>query len=101
MGTPAVFRELLRLVTAWKWKLIAALGLGILRVVTLIGVGVACGLVVTALKQGELHGPWLMLLFVLAPTTAVLHWPESWCWPGVPFRVSAGRRISVFIWSYE
>src|SRR3546814_18213369 len=96
MGTPAVVRELLRLVTPWKWNLIAALGLGILRVVTLIGVGVAGGLVVQALKQGEPHGPWLALLFVLAPATAVLHWLESWVSHDVAFRLLSEMRIALF-----
>ncbi|MFN4090051.1 MAG: thiol reductant ABC exporter subunit CydC [Alphaproteobacteria bacterium] len=96
MGTLAVFRELLRLVSPWRWKLTAALVLGILRVVTLIGVGVAGGLVVLALKQGEPHGLWLVLLFVLAPTTALLHWLESWVSHDVAFRLLSEMRIALF-----
>ena len=96
MGTLAVFRELLRLVAPWKGKLIGALVLGILRVVTLIGVGVAGGLVVLALKQGEPYGPWLALLFVLAPATAILHWLESWVSHDVAFRLLSEMRIALF-----
>src|SRR5690606_36343319 len=96
MGTLAVFGALLRLVAPWKGKLVAALLLGILRVVTLIGVGVAGGLTVYALKQGEPWQPWLTLLFVLAPTTAVLHWLESWVSHDVAFRLLSEMRIDLF-----
>ncbi len=96
MGWGETMGVLLRLVAPWRNKLIATLLLGIARVVTLIGVGVAGGLTVAALKNGEPFGLYLAVLAVVAPMTAVLHWVESWVSHDVAFRLLAEMRIALF-----
>ena len=90
------FRELLRHVTPWKAKFSLVLVFGVLRVATLIGVGVASALAVAAVKQGEPYAQYLIVLAVIAPLAGVLHWLESWVAHDMAFRMLAEMRIALF-----
>ncbi len=96
LGWTGVFRELLRHVVPWKGKFTVVLGLGIARVVALIGVGVASALAVAAVKRGEPFAPYLVALAVVAPLSGVLHWLESWFAHDMAFRMLAEMRIALF-----
>ena len=91
-----VFRELLRHVVPWKAKFTVVLGLGIARVVALIGVGTLGALAVAAVKRGEPFTPYLVVLAVVAPLSGVLHWLESWFAHDMAFRMLAEMRIALF-----
>ena len=91
-----VFRELLRHVVPWKAKFSVVLMLGIVRVVALIGVGVAGALAVAAVKRGEPFTPYLVVLAIVAPLSGVLHWLESWFAHDMAFRMLAEMRIALF-----
>ncbi|MCY4350945.1 MAG: ABC transporter ATP-binding protein [Thiotrichales bacterium] len=90
------FRELLRYVVPWKVKLSVVLGFGIIRVVALIGVGVASALAVAAVKQGEPFTQYLVVLAIIAPLAGVLHWLESWFAHDMAFRMLAEMRIALY-----
>ena len=96
MGWTGVFRELLRHVVPWKAKFSVVLTLGIARVVSLIGVGVASALAVAAVKRGEPFMPYLGVLAVVAPLSGVLHWLESWFAHDMAFRMLAEMRIALY-----
>ena len=96
LGWTGVFRELLRHVVPWKAKFTVVLGLGIARVVALIGVGVASALAVAAVKRGEPFAPYLVALAIVAPLSGVLHWLESWFAHDMAFRMLAEMRIALF-----
>ncbi|MSO76945.1 MAG: ABC transporter ATP-binding protein [Alphaproteobacteria bacterium] len=96
MGWLATMGALLRLVAPWWAKITLTLILGILRVVSLIGVAVAGALAVAALKNGQPFDQWLILLAILAPMTALLHWLESWVSHDVAFRLLAEMRVDLF-----
>ena len=90
------FRELLRHVVPWKVKFSVVLVFGIVRVATLIGVGVASALAVAAVKQGEPFTEYLIVLAVIAPLAGVLHWLESWFAHDMAFRMLAEMRIALY-----
>ena len=96
LGWAGAFRELLRHVVPWKVKFSLALVLGIVRVATLIGVGVAGALAVAAVKQGEPYTHYLIVLAIVAPLAGVLHWLESWFAHDMAFRMLAEMRIALY-----
>ena len=90
------FRELLRHVVPWKVKFTVVLVFGIVRVASLIGVGVASALAVAAVKQGEPFTQYLVVLAIIAPLAGVLHWLESWFAHDMAFRMLAEMRIALY-----
>lgn len=91
-----VVAALMKVIMPWKGKLTATFVLGVLRVITFIGVGVLSALIVLALKN---HEPWRDLgiaLALLAPVSGVLHWLESWMAHDMAFRLLAEMRIDAF-----
>ena len=96
LGWVGAFRELLRHVVPWKVKFSVVLVFGIVRVATLIGVGVASALAVAAVKQGEPFTQYLVVLAIIAPLAGVLHWLESWFAHDMAFRMLAEMRIALF-----
>ena len=96
LGWAGAFRELLRHVVPWKAKFSLVLVFGIVRVVALIGVGVASALAVAAVKHGEPYVQYLITLAVIAPLAGVLHWLESWFAHDMAFRMLAEMRIALY-----
>ena len=96
LGWTGAFRELLRHVVPWRAKFSVVLVFGIVRVVALIGVGVASALTVAAVKQGEPFTQHLIVLAIIAPLAGVLHWLESWFAHDMAFRMLAEMRIALF-----
>ena len=91
-----VFRELIRHVIPWRAKFSLVLFLGITRVLSLIGVGVASALAVAAVKNGDSYMPFLVALAIVAPLSGVLHWLESWTAHDMAFRMLSEMRIALF-----
>ena len=96
LGWAGAFRELLRQVVPWKARFSLVLVFGIVRVVALIGVGVASALAVAAVKHGEPYAQYLIVLAVIAPLAGVLHWLESWFAHDMAFRMLAEMRIALY-----
>ena len=80
----------------WRARLSLVLVFGIVRVVALIGVGVASALAVAAVKHGEPYTQHLIVLAVIAPLAGVLHWLESWLAHDMAFRMLAEMRIALY-----
>jgi ATP-binding cassette subfamily C protein CydCD len=96
MGWVTASRVLLRLIAPWKLKLSLSFITGVLRFVTLIGVGVVSALTVAAALDGDPFGWLLATLFILAPVSALLHWAESWVSHDVAFRLLSEMRIALY-----
>ncbi len=96
MGWLATFGVLMRLIKPWWKELSFSFLFGFTRFLTLIGVGILSGLIVAAVRSGEPRGTLVMLLLIVAPLTAVLHWAESWVSHDVAFRLLSEMRISLF-----
>jgi ATP-binding cassette subfamily B protein len=96
MGWVTVSRVLFALISPWKFKLTLSFVTGVLRFITLIGVGVISALVVANLISGEPFGWLLIALFIMAPVSALLHWGENWVSHDVAFRLLSEMRIALY-----
>lgn len=96
MGWIAASRVLLKLISPWKFKLTLSFVTGVLRFITLIGVGVVSALTVAAVTSGDPFGWLLVTLFILAPVSAILHWAENWVSHDVAFRLLSEMRIDLY-----
>ena len=96
MGWLDAFSALLGHIRPWKGKLTLTFLFGILRVVSLIGVGVLSALCVAAVKQGEPFEAYLIGLAIAAPAAGILHWLESWFAHDMAFRMLAEMRIDLY-----
>jgi len=91
-----VVAALMKVILPWKGKLTLTFTLGVLRVITFIGVGVLSALIVLALKHHEPYTHLAIALAITAPLSGVLHWLESWMAHDMAFRLLAEMRIDAF-----
>ncbi|MDP1748967.1 MAG: ATP-binding cassette domain-containing protein, partial [Reyranella sp.] len=91
-----VVATLMKVILPWKGKLTLTFTLGVLRVVSFIGVGVLSALIVLALKNHQPIGGYAVALAVIAPVSGILHWLESWMAHDMAFRLLAEMRIDAF-----
>jgi ATP-binding cassette subfamily C protein CydCD len=91
-----VVAALMKVIMPWKGKLAGTFILGVLRVMSFIGIGVLSALIVLALKDGQPYAGLAIALAVLAPVSGVLHWFESWMAHDMAFRLLAEMRIDAF-----
>ena len=87
---------LMKVILPWKGKLTLTFVLGVLRVLSFIGVGVLSALVVLALKHQQPYADYAIALMIVAPLSGVLHWLESWTAHDMAFRLLAEMRIDAF-----
>ncbi len=87
---------LLAMVRHYRLRLLATFGLGIARVVALIGVGVLSALTVRAVSHGAPVAGLLATLAVVAPLSGALHWLESWLAHDMAYRLLAELRLALF-----
>jgi len=88
--------ELMRHIMPWKGRLALSFCLGVLRVLSFIGVGVFSALIVLALKNNTNIDFFLSGLLVVASVSGILHWFESWVAHDMAFRLLAVMRINIF-----
>ena len=91
-----VVATLMKVVLPWKGRLGLTFALGVLRVLSFIGVGVLSALIVLALKNHEPYAGYAIALAVMAPLSGILHWLESWIAHDMAFRLLAEMRIDAF-----
>ena len=91
-----VTATLLRLIAPWRTQLVTTFMLGVLRVGSLIGVGVFSALIVLALKNGATFEGYLVGLGIVAVLSGVLHWLESWLAHDMAYRLLSDMRIAIF-----
>ena len=96
LGWWGAWVRLLRLVGPFRGRVALAFGLGVLRVVAFIGVGVLSALVVAGIKQGTPVDGLLTALYAIAPLAGILHWLESWVAHDMAFRLLTEMRIALY-----
>ena len=96
IGWRETLRTLLRFIRPWRLKLTLTILCGIGRVLGFIGVSVLGALVVAAVASGQPVVGLLVALMLAAPTTATLHWLESWLAHDMAYRLLAELRIVLF-----
>jgi ATP-binding cassette subfamily C protein CydCD len=92
----SVLGTLLDKTRGYRGRLTLTFGLGLARVVALIGIGALSALAVRAVTRGEPAGTLLVALIVVAPLAGVLHWVESWLAHDVAYRLLGDMRLAVF-----
>src|SRR5206468_5282032 len=96
LGWRQVIENLMSMVGPYRGQLAVTFGLGVSRVVALIGVGILSALIVQALKHGAPYGGLLAALVVVAPLAGILHWLESWLAHDMAFRLLTHMRVDLF-----
>ena len=96
LGWGRAIKQLTSYVAPWRVKLSLAFGFGVARVVAFIGVGILSALTVLAIKNGQYFDALVIALLIVAPTSGLLHWFESWIAHDVAFRLLAEMRVNLF-----
>ena len=96
LGWWAAWAQLLRHVRPFRGRVGLAFGLGVLRVMAFIGVGVLSALVVAGIEQGTPVDGLLTALYAIAPLAGILHWLESWVAHDMAFRLLTEMRIALY-----
>jgi ATP-binding cassette subfamily C protein CydCD len=91
-----VLLQLLSFVAPWKGRLVSTFALGVLRVLSFIGVSLVSALAAVAVKNGADYSNWLLALGIIAVAAAVLHWLESWLAHDMAFRMLTEMRLDLF-----
>jgi ATP-binding cassette subfamily B protein len=96
MSWGETFATLTRFIAHWRGWLAAVVGLGTLRVASLIGVGIVSSLTVAAIKRGNPYETLVIVMVALAPLTGLFHWLESWMAHDMAYKLLAEMRIDLF-----
>jgi len=96
MGWRRATIELLRLVSPRRVQLFLTFIFGVMRVFSLIGIGVFSGLTVAAVKAGAPFEHALVGLAIVAPLAGLLHWIESWIAHDMAYKLLAEMRVALF-----
>ena len=96
MGWRRATIELLRLVSPRRVQLFLTFIFGVMRVFSLIGIGVFSGLTVAAVKAGAPFEHALIGLAIVAPLAGLLHWIESWIAHDMAYKLLAEMRVALF-----
>lgn len=96
LGWQTLWRRLLFLVQDWWGQLGITFVCGIGHVVAVIGIGVVSALIVGRVSQRLDFRTPLLVLWMLMPLSAVLHYLESWLAHDLAYRLLAEMRIRVY-----
>ena len=96
LGWYGVIRELSGYVRTYKPHLSFTFIFGVARVLAFIGVGILSALIVAAVKAEQSYDDLLIWLGVLALSSGVLHWLESWLAHDMAFRMLADLRAKLY-----
>ena len=96
LGWYGVMRELSNYVRNYKPYLTFTFFFGVARVLAFIGVGVLSALIVAAVKAEQSYDDLLIWLGVLALSSGILHWLESWVAHDMAFRMLADLRAKLY-----
>ena len=91
-----IWRRLLSLVRRWRGELALSLGLGLVYHASTIALAATSALLVAEVFKGGDYTPFLVLLGVLAPLSALSRWGESWASHDLAFRLLAEMRVDLY-----
>lgn len=96
LGSTEAWSRLLGVAARWRATLTLTLVLGVAYHVAIIGLGAASATLVAAVFRGDDLTPFLILLGVAAPLTAVFRWAENWSSHDFAYRILAEMRIDLY-----
>jgi ATP-binding cassette subfamily C protein CydCD len=96
MGRVELWRRLLLLVRGWWGRLGLAFLCGVGQVSAVIGIGVVSALIVGRVARGLDYWPMVTWLGLLIPSSAILHYLESWLSHDLAYRLLAEMRVHIY-----
>jgi ATP-binding cassette subfamily C protein CydCD len=96
IGWIPTIATLLGFIRPWAGALALTVACGVGRVAAFIGVGALGALVIVAVRAGHPFGLLATLLVLMAPTTGLLHWLESWRAHAMAYKLLMEMRIALF-----
>jgi ATP-binding cassette subfamily C protein CydCD len=96
MGWVELWRRLLLLVRDWWLQLVVTFVSGVGHITAIIGISVVSALIVGYVSKGSDFRLLLVLLWLLIPLSAVLHYLESWLAHDLAYRLLAEMRVHVY-----
>jgi ATP-binding cassette subfamily C protein CydCD len=96
MGRVELWRRLLLLVRDWWLQLAVTFVSGVGHITAIMGIGVVSALIVGQVSRGDDFRLTLILLWVLIPFSAALHYLESWLAHDLAYRLLAEMRVHVY-----
>jgi ATP-binding cassette subfamily C protein CydCD len=96
VGWISTIRTLMGVIRPWSGALAMTVFCGVGRVAAFIGVGALGALVIAEVRAGHPFGLLAALLILMAPTTGLLHWLESWRAHDMAYKLLMEMRIDLF-----
>ena len=96
LGTLAVWRRLLGLVSPWRTQLLMTFLLGLAQHGSIVAVGVSSALLVGEVITGGDLTVQLIVLGIFVPVAALFTWLESWIAHDLAYRLLAEMRVDVY-----
>ena len=96
LGSTKAWSRLLGVAARWRVQLTLTLFLGVAYHIAIIGLGAASATLVAAVFRGDELTPYLVLLGVTAPLTAVFRWAENWSSHDFAYKILAEMRIDLY-----
>ena len=96
LGSLEAWARLITVAARWKTQLALTLLLGISHHVSVIGLGAASALLVAAVFREQNLAPYVTLLAVVAPLTALFRWGENWSSHDFAYKILAEMRIALY-----
>ena len=96
LGSVEAWSRLMRVAARWKPRLALTLITGVAHHASVVALGAASALLVSAVfRENELL-PYLVLLAVMAPLTALFRWGENWSSHDFAYKILAEMRIALY-----
>ena len=96
LGSMEAWARLLRIAAQWKVRLGLTLLLSICYHVSVIVLGALSALLVAAVFKEQDLAPYLVLLGIFAPLTALFRWVENWSSHDFAYKILAEMRITLY-----
>ena len=96
LGSVEAWSRLMQVAAQWKPRLALTLVTGVAHHASVVALGAASALLVSAVfRENELL-PYLVLLAVMAPLTALFRWGENWSSHDFAYKILAEMRIALY-----
>ncbi len=96
LGSVDAWSRLMRIAARWRLRLSLTLVTGVAHHASVTVLGAASALLVSAVFRGNELLPYLVLLAVVAPLTALFRWGENWSSHDFAYKILAEMRIALY-----
>ena len=96
LGSVEAWSRLMQVAAQWKPRLALTLVTGVAHHASVVTLGAASALLVSAVFRENDLLPYLVLLAVMAPLTALFRWAENWSSHDFAYKILAEMRIALY-----